>query len=135
TTKPRIAACPEPVEGSSVWAQTIATSARVPLVIHILEPFSTQSSPSFLACVFIEPGSLPASDSVSPKQPIASPVAIRGSHSSFCSSLPQRWIANIASEPCTLTKLRSPESTASSSRQATPYAVAVVPAQPWPSRC
>ena len=67
---------------------------------------------------------------MSPKQPIASPVAIRGSHSSLCASLPQRWIANIASEPCTDTKLRSPESTASSSRQATPYAVALVPAQP-----
>ena len=80
--------------------------------------------------VLIEPGSLPASGSVSPKQPIASPVAIRGSHSSFCSSVPHRWSANIASEPCTLTKLRSPESTASSSRQATPYAVALVPAQP-----
>ena len=61
---------------------------------------------------------------------MASPVAIRGSHSSLCSSLPHRWIAYIASDPCTLTKLRSPESTASSSRQATPYAVALVPAQP-----
>ncbi len=86
--------------------------------------------PSFLARVFIEPGSDPASGSVSPKQPIASPVAIRGSHSSLWSSLPHRWSAYIASEPCTLTKLRSPESTASSSRQATPYAVALVPAQP-----
>ena len=34
-----------------------------------------------------------------PKQPIASPAAIRGSHSSFCSSLPQRQIAYIASDP------------------------------------
>ena len=89
-------------------------------MIHILPPLSTQSSPSFLARVRIEEGSLPASGSVSPKQPIASPVAIRGSHSSLCASLPQRWRAYIASEPCTDTKLRSPESTASSSRQATP---------------
>ena len=122
TTKPRMP--------SSVCAQTTATSARVPLVIHILEPLSTQSSPSRRARVRIEPGSLPASGSVRPKQPSASPAAIRGSHSSFCSSEPQRWIANIASEPCTDTKLRSPESTASSSRQAMPYAVALVPAQP-----
>ena len=47
-------------------------------------------------------------------------MAILGSHSCFCSSLPQRWIANIASEPCTETKDRIPESEASSSRQASP---------------
>ncbi len=106
-------------------------------MIHIFEPLRTQSPAcpepvegSLRACVRIEPGSLPASDSVSPKHPIASPAAIRGSHSSFCASLPHRWIAYIASDPCTLTKLRMPESTASSSRQATPYAVALVPAQP-----
>ena len=48
-------------------------------------------------------GSDPASGSVSPKQPIASPAAIRGSHSCFCSSDPCLQIANIASDPCTLT--------------------------------
>ncbi len=82
TTKPRIP--------SSVCAHTTATSAMVPLVIHILLPVITQSSPSRRACVRIEPGSLPASGSVRPKQPRASPAAICGSHSSFCSSLPQR---------------------------------------------
>ena len=41
TTKPRIP--------SSVCAQTIATSAMDPLVIHILLPFRIQSSPSFVA--------------------------------------------------------------------------------------
>ena len=30
--------------------------------------------------------------------------------------VPQRWIANIASDPCTETRLRTPESVASSSR-------------------
>ena len=99
-------------------------------MIHIFEPLSTHSSPSSRARVRIEPGSLPASDSVRPKQPIASPVASVGSQVSLCCSLPHRWIAYIASEPCTDTKLRSPESTASSSRQATPYAVALRPAQP-----
>ena len=122
TTKPRTP--------SSVWAQTTATSAIVPLVHHILLPLSTQSSPSRRARVRIDAGSLPASGSVRAKQPSASPLAIRGSHSSFCWSLPQWWIANIASDPCTDTKLRSPESTASSSRHATPYAVADMPAQP-----
>ena len=112
TAKPRMP--------SSVRAQMTATSARVPFVIHIFVPSSTQSPPSRRAEVRIEPGSLPASASVSPKQPIASPAAILGSHSWRCSSVPQRWRANIASDPCTDTRLRSPESTASSSRQATP---------------
>lgn len=68
----------------------------------------------------IDPGSDPESGSVSPKQPTASPAAIRGSHSCFCSSDPHRWIANIASEPWTDTMLRIPLSPASSSRQASP---------------
>ena len=111
-------------------AQTTATSATEPLVIHIFEPLSTQSVPSRRARVRIEAGSEPASGSVSPKQPMASPVAIRGSHASFCSSEPCCQIANIASEPWTETSDRTPASAASSSRQARPYAVALVPAQP-----
>lgn len=106
--------------GSVALAHTTATSAKVPLVIHILDPLSTQESPSRTAVVRIEPGSLPASASVSPKQPMRSPAAIPGSHFVRCSSLPQWWMADIASEPCADTKLRSPESTASSSRHATP---------------
>ena len=112
TTKPRMP--------SSVWAQTTATSATEPLVIHILLPLSTQSPPSRLALVRMLPGSEPWSGSVRPKQPMASPVAMRGSHSCFCSSLPQRQMANMASEPCTETSERMPESEASSSRQARP---------------
>ncbi len=81
------------------------------------------------------PGLEPKSGSVRPKQPIASPVAIRGSHSSFWASDPCFQIANIARLPWTETTDRSPESPASSSRQARPYAVALVPAQPYPVRC
>ena len=66
------------------------------------------------------PGLEPKSGSVRPKQPISSPAAIPGSHCSRCSSLPQRWMANIASEPCTDTRLRSPLSTASSSWHTSP---------------
>ncbi len=62
----------------------------------------------------------PKSASVSPKQPMASPAAMRGSHCCFCSSEPNAWIAYIASDPCTLTSERIPESPASSSRQASP---------------
>ena len=79
--------------------------------------------------VRIEPGSEPASGSVRPKQPIASPVAIRGSHCCFCSSLPYLWIAYIASEPCTLTSERRPESTASISVQASAYWLGSAPGQ------
>ena len=105
---------------SSVRAQTMATSAIVPFVIHILAPFRIQSEPSRRACVRIEPGSEPASGSVRPKQPIASPACIGGSQRCFCSSEPHFQIENIASEPCTETALRTPESPASSSRQVSP---------------
>ena len=69
-------------------------------------------------------GSLPAVGSVSPKQPISSPAAMPGSHCCFCSSEPCLWIALIASEPCTETKVRRPESPASSSSAARPYSTA-----------
>ena len=91
-----------------------------PLVIHCFEPLRTQSSPSRFALVRMPDGSEPKSGSVSPKQPIRSPAAIPGSHCSFCSSEPNFQIGNIASEPCTETRLRRPESPYSSSRQATP---------------
>ena len=110
-------------------AHTTATSAMDPLVIHILRPSSTQSSPSRRALVRIEPGSEPWSGSVRPKQPIASPVAMRGSHSCFWSSVPQRQIAYIASDPYRHQRAH-PESEASSSTQARPYSVALIPAQP-----
>ena len=112
TTKPRTP--------SSVLAHTTATSAMPPLVIHIFVPLRTQSSPSRLAVVRMLAGSEPKSGSVRPKQPIASPAAIRGSHSCFCSSEPNFQIGNIASEPCTETSERMPESPYSSSRTATP---------------
>ena len=62
----------------SVRAQTTATSAIEPFVIHIFVPLRIQSEPSRFAVVRIEPGSEPASGSVSPKQPIFSPACIGG---------------------------------------------------------
>jgi hypothetical protein len=79
----------------------MAIWARLPLVIHILEPLMIQSEPSRRAWVRIEDGSEPESGSVRPKHPITSPEAIRGSHSCFCSSEPNFQIGNIASDPCT----------------------------------
>ena len=102
-------------------AHTTATSATEPLVIHILAPSRIQSPDgSVRATVRMDEGSEPESGSVSPKQPIRSPAAIPGSQRCLCSSEPNAQIGNIASEPCTDTKLRAPESPASSSRQASP---------------
>ncbi len=83
-----------------------------------------------LALVRIPAGLDPKSGSVRPKQPIAVPAAMPGSHCRFCSSEPKAWIANIASEPSTETKLRSPLSTASSSVHTNRYVVANIPAHP-----
>src|SRR5689334_1213591 len=93
---------------SSVRAQTVATSATLPLVIHILDPLSTPSPPSRPPRVRIPAGLEPKSASVSPKQPSASPFASRGSHSRFCSPDPYFQIENIDNDPCTDTKLRNP---------------------------
>src|ERR1700756_3125077 len=123
TRKPRIP--------SSVPAHTTATSATEPLVIHNLRPLSTQSEPSRRARVFIAAGSDPTSGSVSPKQPSRSPAAMAGSQCCFCSSEPKFQIANIASEPCTETIDRTPESAASSSVQARPECTAEAPPHPY----
>ena len=93
----------------------------MPFVIHIFVPLRIQSEPSRFAAVRIEPGSEPASGSVSPKQPIFSPTCIGGSQRCFCSSDPHFQIAYIESEPCTETRLRMPASPASSSWQTRPY--------------
>ena len=69
-------AADRPVVGRA--AQTMATSARPPLVIHIFVPLRTQSSPSRRARVRMRAGSLPESGSVRPKQPMASPAAMAG---------------------------------------------------------
>ncbi len=61
---------------------------------------------------------------------MVSPDAMPGSQRCFCSSEPKRQIAYMASEPCTETSERMPESAASSSRQARPYWTCEAPAQP-----
>ena len=119
---------------SSVFAHTTMTSAIDAIPIQRFEPFSTQPAsspvPSRRAKLAIDDGSEPAVGSVKAKQPISSPAAMRGSHCSFCSSLPHLWIAVMAREPWTDTKVRMPESPASSSIAARPYSTAVRPGQP-----
>jgi hypothetical protein len=53
-----------------------------------------------------------------------------GSQRCFCSSEPHFQIENIASDPCTETNDRSPESPASNSMQVSPYATALAPGSP-----
>ena len=60
------------------------------LVMNCLAPLTTHSPSSSLAVVRTFPASDPASGSVSPNEASRSPVQSRGSHSAFCSSLPQR---------------------------------------------
>ena len=92
----------------------------MPLVIHIFWPCRIQSSPSRRARVRMPPGLEPKSGSVRPKQPIASPVASLGSQWRFCSSEPKVSMGYMTSEPCTLAKLRMPESARSISWQIRP---------------
>src|SRR6266436_3920195 len=127
TRKPRILS-------SSVLAQTTATSASEPLVIHIFSPFRMYWLPFLRARVSIPPGFEPNCGSVRPKQPTALPDCRRGSHLSFCASLPKEWIGYITSAPCTETKLRKPESPRSNSCVINPYATLDIPAQPYPCR-
>ncbi len=72
----------------SSLAQTTATSAMEPLVIHAFAPFKTYESPSFFAVVRIPPGLDPKSGSVSPKQPSACAEASFGIQWSLCSFEP-----------------------------------------------
>ena len=82
----------------STVANTIARSASVPLVMKILLPFRTYSSPSRTAVVRIAAGSLPASGSVSAKQPSIWPRASGLKYSSFCASVPNLRIGSQTSE-------------------------------------
>ena len=100
---------------SSSLAHTTETSAREPLVIHILLPFKIQSSPSLLQRVAMPPGLEPKLGSVSPKHPILVPAPSPGSHLDFCSSDPKACIGYITRAPCTLANDLRPESPLSSS--------------------
>ena len=77
---------------------SVFTSISVPLpcrllVIQVLPPLSTYSSPSRRATVRIACRSEPALGSVRPRLPRNSPLAILGNHWRFCSSVPARSMA------------------------------------------
>jgi hypothetical protein len=113
STKPRMAP-------ASSLAQTMKTSAIGELVIHILLPESRKPPGAARARVSMLPGSDPWLGSVSPKQPIHSPLASFGRYFSFCFSLPKTKIGSITSDDCTLIIERKPESTRSTSRAISP---------------
>ena len=69
-------------------ARTVQTSAIGPLVMKILVPFNTQSSPSRTAVVQIAPESDPASGSVDAHAPISEPSHSPGSQRCRCCSVP-----------------------------------------------
>ena len=71
------------------------------LVIQAFWPLITHSSPSRTAVVRIAAGSEPASGSERQKAGVHSPLAHRGSHFCFCSSLPKSWIGSVPSS-CTI---------------------------------
>src|SRR5678815_863751 len=91
----------KPFTSPSSFAHTMDTAHWTPLVIHILEPLSTYSLPSSRAVVRMPPGFDPKSASVSPKHPIAFPLASAGSHLFFCSSSPKAWMGYITRPDCT----------------------------------
>ena len=75
----------------------------------------------FSARVFRLEASEPVSGSVRPKQPSASPEQSLGSHSFFCSSVPQRTIDEHTSEVTTETTVRMAESPRPTSSTISPY--------------
>ncbi len=74
--------------GSTVRASRHSQSAWVPLVIHILRPVITQSSPSRTALVRMPATSLPASGSLTATEVTISPRRAGARYLSFSSSVP-----------------------------------------------
>ena len=88
------------------------------LVMNCLAPFTTHSPPSSLAVVLVLPASEPASGSVRPNAASFLPATSCGIQSSFCSSLPQRWIGIVPSEVWAAIVIATEESTLVSSSTA-----------------
>ena len=88
------------------------------LVMNCLAPLTTHSPPSSFAVVRTLPASEPASGSVRPKEASRLPLQSCGSHSAFCSSLPQRWIGIVPSEVWAAIVMQTEESIRASSSTA-----------------
>ena len=79
------------------------------------------------------PASEPASGSVSPNAPSRSPEHSFGSHSRFCSSLPNRYTGWVPSEVWAHSVIATEESTRVSSSTASAYASVSPPPPPYSS--
>ena len=88
------------------------------LVMNCLAPLITHSPSSSAAVVRVSPASEPASGSVSPKAASRAPLQSCGSHSAFCSSVPQRWIGIVPSEVWAAIVMQTEESIRASSSTA-----------------
>ena len=98
-----------PLPGSVV-AYTTRTSATGPLATKLLEPSSTQPSPSRRAVLTIENTSDPAADSVAPCPATREPSSRPGSHRRFCSGVPNRTIGITPAQRWALIENSSPRS-------------------------
>src|SRR2546430_7847254 len=94
----------------SPCANTSASLETEPLEIHVFRPRITQESPSRFAVVRSFVASLPTSGSVSPKQPMTSPLQSDASHRCFCPSVPNWRIVISTSEIWTESVVRTDES-------------------------
>ena len=89
----------EPAERS--WeVKTPMMSASAPLVMNVLEPFSTYPSPFLVAVVCMSDASLPELGSVRPNAPSFSPEAMAGKNRARCSGDPKRSMVEALSEIC-----------------------------------
>ena len=93
----------------------------MPIEIHCFCPVIRQPPLPFSARVERFAASDPVFGSVRPQQPRISPLHSFGSHSCFCSSLPQRWIDEHTSEVCTETTVLADESPRPISSTISPY--------------
>ena len=103
------------------------------LVMNTLLPLITHcpSTSSAVVCVF--PASVPASGSLSPNAASRFPEQSCGSHSAFCSSVPQRWIGIVPSDVCDATVIASEQSTRASSSIASTSESVSAPLPPYSS--
>ena len=81
---------------------------RWPLVMNVLDPLITYSSPSLTARVLIPATSEPASGSEIPIDRIFLPAIAGAAHSRFCSSVPNARIGGIAMSVWTAIPIAEP---------------------------
>ena len=103
------------------------------LVMNIFAPSITHCPSRSSAVVRVAPASDPAPGSVSPNAASFLPEARSGSHSCFCSSVPNRKIGIVPSEVCAATVIATDESIRVSSSTAIAYESVSPPPPPYSS--